>query len=106
MHHVLQMPGSPPAQVPPGLGDNVAALALVYGIMMALFMRDRTGVGQEVDVSLFHTGIYAVSYDLAGALVANQDRQPIDRKDVSIKLIEKQLNSQGFWRCGSPVTIN
>ena len=39
-------------------GDNMAALGLAFGIMTALFTRERTGVGQEVDLSLFHTGIY------------------------------------------------
>jgi len=55
------------------MGDNVAALALAYGIMMALYERDKTGVGQEVDVSLYHTGIYQISCDIAGALVTKQD---------------------------------
>ncbi|MFC1966763.1 CaiB/BaiF CoA transferase family protein, partial [Chloroflexota bacterium] len=97
MHHVLQMPGSPPVQVPPGLGDNVAALTLACGIMMALFMRDRTGVGQEVDVSLFHTGVFAISYDIAGALAARQDRQPIERKDVSNALMNSYQTKDGRW---------
>lgn len=47
---------SPPAGIPsygiPAIGDNVAALALLSGIMTALFVRERTGMGQEVDVSL------------------------------------------------------
>ena len=41
-------------------GDKTTALALVCGIILALFVRERTGIGQEVDVSLLHTSIYAL----------------------------------------------
>ncbi len=54
-------------------GDNVAALGLAFGIMTALYVREKTGVGQEVDMSLFHTGIYQMGFDIAGALVTRRD---------------------------------
>jgi crotonobetainyl-CoA:carnitine CoA-transferase CaiB-like acyl-CoA transferase len=54
-------------------GDNVAALGLAFGVMMALYVRDKTGVGQEVDISLFHTGIYQMGFDIAGALITGRD---------------------------------
>ena len=39
----------------PGIADQVGAMNLAYGIMAALFVRERTGVGQKVDVSLLGT---------------------------------------------------
>jgi crotonobetainyl-CoA:carnitine CoA-transferase CaiB-like acyl-CoA transferase len=36
-------------------------------------VRERTGVGQEVDLSLFNIGIYQLSFDIAGALVTGMD---------------------------------
>ena len=65
--------GGPPPGFCAAFGDNVAALALAFGIAMSLYVRDRTGVGQEVDVSLFHTGIYQLSVDIAAALATGQD---------------------------------
>ncbi len=50
--------------------------------MLALFVRERTGVGQEVDASLFNTGVFALSNDIAGALVSGQDREKVSREDV------------------------
>ncbi|MFC2006425.1 CaiB/BaiF CoA transferase family protein [Chloroflexota bacterium] len=97
VHHVLQMPGSPPVQVPGGSGDNVAALALALGIMTALFSRERSGEGQEVDVSLFQTGIYAIARDVSGALVTNQDRQPIERVDITNPLMNSYQTKDGRW---------
>jgi len=71
--YVFSVPGVPVLAYRPGFGDNVAALALAYGVMMALFVRERTGVGQEVHVSLLHTGMYQISFDIAGALATGLD---------------------------------
>jgi crotonobetainyl-CoA:carnitine CoA-transferase CaiB-like acyl-CoA transferase len=57
----------------PAFGDNVAGLTLAYGIMTALFVRQRTGMGQEIHVSLLQTGLYQLSYDIAGALATGLD---------------------------------
>jgi len=97
MLHVLQAPGTQPIQPPLGLGDNVAGLALAYGIMTALFLREKTGIGQEVDVSLFHTGIFALSLDIAGALVTGQDRQQVERKDIGNTLVNSYQTKDGRW---------
>jgi formyl-CoA transferase len=95
--HVLQMPGSPPSQWPWGLGDNVTGLALACGVMTALFIRERTGVGQEVDVSLLGMGVFAISYDIAASLVTGQDRQPVKREDGSDALFNPYCTKDGRW---------
>ena len=73
--HVIQMSGMPPPISPSGSGDSVVALTLALGIMTALYMRERTGVGQEVDVSLYQTAVHTIFVDIGGALVTGQDRQ-------------------------------
>lgn len=45
-------PDQPPVLVGGGMADQVGAGLLAYGIVLALFARERTGMGQEVDVSL------------------------------------------------------
>jgi crotonobetainyl-CoA:carnitine CoA-transferase CaiB-like acyl-CoA transferase len=80
--HTLQVPGMPPPQYPIGMGDFSAGMVLAYGIMLALFIRERTGVGQEVDASLFNSGVYALSNDIAGTLVSGQEREKVAREDV------------------------
>jgi crotonobetainyl-CoA:carnitine CoA-transferase CaiB-like acyl-CoA transferase len=71
--NMLSFPGVPCLGYRPAIGDNVAALALAYGIMMALYQREKTGEGQEVDVSLLHTGLHQISFDVAGALASGLD---------------------------------
>ncbi|MGA8848441.1 MAG: CoA transferase [Dehalococcoidia bacterium] len=70
---VFSFPGVPVLGFRPGFGDNAAAMALAYGVMVALFVRERTGLGQEVHISLLHAGMYQISYDIAGALVTGLD---------------------------------
>ena len=86
--YLLTMFGMPGPSFRPAFGDNVAALALAFGVMTALYVRERTGVGQEVDLALYHTGIYQISFDIAGALVTGQDY-----KDELMKRRQEQEES-------------
>jgi crotonobetainyl-CoA:carnitine CoA-transferase CaiB-like acyl-CoA transferase len=45
-------PEGPPLPVPVAIADQVGAMLTAYGIMTALFHRERSGEGQEVEVSL------------------------------------------------------
>ncbi len=40
-----------PAYVYGGIADQMGAIMLAYGVLVALFVRERTGIGQEVDAS-------------------------------------------------------
>ena len=71
--YMLTTPGLPGPGFRAAFGDNVAALALAYGVMVALYVREKTGVGQEIDVALFHMGMYQLSLDIAGALATGLD---------------------------------
>ena len=44
-------PGETPITAPWGLADQTGSLLFAYGIMTALFARERQGVGQKIDVS-------------------------------------------------------
>ncbi|MBW1710777.1 MAG: CoA transferase [Deltaproteobacteria bacterium] len=74
IHHMLTFPGMAAGPDPrPALGDNVAALGLAFGLMTALHARDKIGQGQEVETSLLYTGIYQLTFDMAGTLVTGED---------------------------------
>ncbi len=50
-------PGAKPEVAYPGVADQSGAMNLALGIMTALFVRERTGIGQRVEVSLLGTQI-------------------------------------------------
>lgn len=69
----LAEPGSRPPLCPPALGDYTAATLLAYGIMLALFHRERTGEGQLVHASLLGASMKVMSCCIDTCLVAGQD---------------------------------
>ncbi|MDP2920507.1 MAG: CoA transferase [Dehalococcoidia bacterium] len=71
--YVLSYPGVPCMGYRPGIGDNVTGLGLAFGVMLALYAREKTGLGQEVDTSLLHMGLYQNSFDVAGALATGMN---------------------------------
>jgi crotonobetainyl-CoA:carnitine CoA-transferase CaiB-like acyl-CoA transferase len=77
---VMRDAGAAPSFQRPGIGDHAAALALVSGILAALRMRDRSGEGQVVEVSLQHIGFYVDGNDAAVALATGESPPRHDRE--------------------------
>ena len=57
----------------PAYGDHITSLSLLAGIMSALYMRERTGEAQEVEVSLYNTAVWALGFDVSGCLITGED---------------------------------
>jgi formyl-CoA transferase len=66
----------------PGYGDSITSLSLLAGVMTALYLRERTGVGQEVAVSLFNTATWVLGYDISGCLVSGEDAMRPQRQTM------------------------
>ena len=81
----------------PAFGDNAGAMSLFAGIMTALYAREKTGVGQRVDVSLFQTGVYQLSFDVACALVTGQEWNRPPREDLPNPLEMGYFTKDGRW---------
>ena len=95
--HVLQSPGTDPVQMPIAYADFLTGLTLAYGIMTALLIRERTGVAQEVDASLYNSVTWALTSDIAGTLVTGKDRQGTARRDRGTPLMNAYRTSDGRW---------
>ena len=61
-------PGQPGVRVGSSLIDQGTSTWAALGVLAALLERDRTGVGSEVDVSLYETALGYIGYHLAGYL--------------------------------------
>ncbi|MDA0977957.1 MAG: CoA transferase [Proteobacteria bacterium] len=60
--------GLPPVFPAGGVGDHSTAMSLFAGIMMALYKREREGVGSFVETSLIANGVWANGMQLQGAI--------------------------------------
>jgi len=90
-------------------GDNIGGMALACGIITALFVRERTGRGQEVDTVLYQVGLFQLSGDISGALVTGQDYQEWRRKppeEMVAKVKEAIAPLWNFNRGGLPNALN
>jgi crotonobetainyl-CoA:carnitine CoA-transferase CaiB-like acyl-CoA transferase len=94
---IMHEPDAPPAFQRPGIGDHSAALALVTGILAALRVRDRTGEGQVIQVSLMGIGFYIQGNDAALTLVAKQSPRRHDRRRPMNPLWNHYATKDGRW---------
>ena len=74
---------SEPRMIPGGIVDHTTAIMASYQIVIALFMRERFGIGQEVDVSLLGSAAYLMYLDnlmkLGTASSEHEARSPLRR---------------------------
>jgi crotonobetainyl-CoA:carnitine CoA-transferase CaiB-like acyl-CoA transferase len=65
-------PEGPPLRAGLSFLDLGTGLMAAYGVMSALFHRERSGVGQKLEVSLFETALALMSYHAVGYLLDGQ----------------------------------
>jgi formyl-CoA transferase/CoA:oxalate CoA-transferase len=63
-------PDSPPTRTFAGFADQVSAFLLAFGVMVALFHRERTGEGQKVDGSLLQSVIGSQAFNISSYLMS------------------------------------
>lgn len=90
---LMSQPGIPVNGYRPAIGDNVAGMSLAYGIMQALYTREKTGVGQRVDVSIFHTAFYQLGFDTSAALITGLDVADWRAPDPPMELQQQALTA-------------
>ena len=54
-------------------GDSLAGMILAFGVMTALFSREKSGNGQQIDTSLLAAGIYQQTFDMSSAMTTRTD---------------------------------
>ena len=68
-------PGTRPEVSYPGIADQSGAMNLAFGIMTALFVRERTGIGQKLEVSLLGTQLALQAPELLHVLHFGRERE-------------------------------
>jgi len=93
MMDAVRAAGSPPARSTGGMGDHPSSLAVLSGILMALYRREKTGQGAEVTSSLIANGIWANAFLVQAALCSAVFPERKPREHASNALAT-------FYQCG------
>jgi crotonobetainyl-CoA:carnitine CoA-transferase CaiB-like acyl-CoA transferase len=89
--------GSPPAQVLPGLGDELGGMVCAWAICCALYARERTGKGQLVDTSLMGSIICMESLVLSAPAMLGQEFPREIRTEAGNPIYNHYQAKDGKW---------
>lgn len=95
-HSIMPNESAPDCRVG-AFGDNITGLSLAFGITSALLAREKTGRGQEVDLSLLQAGIFQISWSVAETLATGVDREQVGRRDKPNVLMSTYLTKDKRW---------
>jgi crotonobetainyl-CoA:carnitine CoA-transferase CaiB-like acyl-CoA transferase len=78
---VMNVTGTPetgalPVGVP--FADHVGAIVSAYGMMVALWERERSGIGQEVNTSLYGAQLCIQGFNITAAMWHDREQQHVD----------------------------
>lgn len=87
-------PISPPIA---GLGDQVSGLVFFGGVLLALYNRQRTGVGQQVDLSLLGVGTWVTSCGLQYVMSTGEPHPRNRRNQVGSPMANHYKTKDDKW---------
>jgi len=73
MMSITGFPDAPPTKIGPSMGDNFSGAFLCMGVLMALYEREKTGVGRRLDIAMLDTLFsvmenFVIQYTIAGVV--------------------------------------
>lgn len=95
--HVLATDDNPPVLPQGAIGDLPTSISIVAGVLMALYIREKSGQGSIVDVSLYGNGIWANAWMLASVLAGGPEPRPESRRYRQNPLYTMYECSDGVW---------
>lgn len=84
-----------PCNTAAAFGDHYAGMSLAAGILAALINRDRTGKGEKVSVSLFHTAVFGMGLPVISSQYGYD--MPITRRRPPNPINTTFKTSDGEW---------
>jgi crotonobetainyl-CoA:carnitine CoA-transferase CaiB-like acyl-CoA transferase len=94
---LLGEPDAPPPLCRGGQGDHATALNILAAVLAGLRMKDQTGEGQRVEVTLQATGMWTIAADMSAALVANEQAPRISRDAPTHPVWNSYLCDDDRW---------
>lgn len=76
--------GGEPTRVGASIGDIMAGMFTAYGVMLALFHRERTGEGQKVDVGMLDCQLAVLENAIARYVTSGEVPKPLGNRHPAI----------------------
>lgn len=92
-------PNMEPLSITGGIADQMGAIMLAYGVVTALFARERYGIGQEVDSSHLGSMMALQGLNLASRLTLGKEFRRSYRTKAPNPLWNHYKCSDGKWIC-------
>ena len=90
-------PGSAPTRVGMSLGDITAALFTAIGVNAALYHREKTGLGQKVDVSMLDSQVAILENALVRFQSEKQNPEPLGNRHPTITPFQAYQGSDNYF---------
>ena len=90
-------PGGVPPLNPVGLPDIINASYTALGIILALLVRERTGIGQMVTNSIFGSMVWSCASPIEGVAVNQKDDPPRSRTKEGNPFYNRYKTKDGKW---------
>lgn len=94
--YMIGQPDSVPVPQRPGMMDSITGAHVVGGVCAALLSREKTGKGQEIEVSLYHAAVWTLGMDIQSALSGRQLMKS-DRTKAGNPLFNSYRTSDNRW---------
>ncbi|MDD5094987.1 MAG: CoA transferase [Dehalococcoidia bacterium] len=95
--HLIGEPGMPPLMVQGGLGDQSGAVMTAMGVMSALYYREKTGIGQELESSLLGSLVFLMGHPVTMNTLVGLPTPKIARKKAGNPLWNYYQCGDGKW---------
>ena len=96
--YMLGEPGSIPPPQRGGMIDRTIGGYMVAGVLGAILHRDRTGEGQNINLSLYQTAVWTNAEDIQSTLVGSPNQRHVRTKAVNPLWNEYQAkDGRWFW---------
>jgi crotonobetainyl-CoA:carnitine CoA-transferase CaiB-like acyl-CoA transferase len=92
-------PDMPPLAIVGGIADQMGAIMLAYGVLIALLARERFGVGQEVDASHLGSMMMLQGLNVSARLMMGFAMPRVPRKYQANPLWNHYRCRDGKWIC-------
>jgi len=87
----------PPIHLPGAMSDQTTGIMLAYAIMVALFYRERRGIGQEVNVAMLGTMIWVQTNNILYSLMSGKPRERQLRRKAKNPLVNHYRCQDDRW---------